>query len=74
MFLRGQVFATRVQYSSVDIQVNFEDRKKIFANIYAIMDRNRYSKKKYIQKVRDCNQVRNLIFYKKHGYRFFKAK
>ena len=38
------------------------------------MDRNRYSKKKYSQKLTDCNQVRNLIFYNKHGYKFFSQK
>ena len=38
------------------------------------MDKNRYSKKKYEQKLRDCNQVRNLIFYRKHGYTFFRQK
>tara|TARA_B100000029_G_scaffold428497_1_gene438441 strand:- start:3049 stop:3354 length:306 start_codon:yes stop_codon:yes gene_type:complete len=38
------------------------------------MDKNRYSKKKYIQKLSDCNQVRNLLFYKKYGYRVFTQK
>ena len=38
------------------------------------MDRNRYSKKKYKQKLSDCNQVRNLIFYNKTGYKFFTQK
>ena len=42
--------------------------------MYAIMDKNRYSKKKYNQKLSDCNQVRNLIFYNKHGYKFFTQK
>ena len=38
------------------------------------MDKNRYKKKKYVPKLRDCNQVRNLIFYNKHGYKFFTQK
>ena len=38
------------------------------------MDKHRYSKKKYEQKLRDCNQVRNLIFYRKTGYKFFTQK
>ena len=38
------------------------------------MDKNRYSKKKYKQKLSDCNQVRNLIFYKRQGYKFFTQK
>ena len=73
--LRRQLFATRVQYSNIDIQVDFDNKKeKITINIYVIMDKNRYSKKNYIQKLSDCNQVRNLIFYQKHGYKFFTQK
>ena len=73
--LRKQLFATRVQYSNIGIQVDFDNKKeKISINIYAIMDRIRYKKKNYIQKLSDCNQVRNLIFYQKHGYKFFTQK
>ena len=73
--LRRQLFATRVQYSNIDIEVDFDNKKeKITVNIYAIMDRNRYSKKNYKQKLSDCNQVRNLIFYEKHGYKFLTQK
>ena len=73
--LKRQLFATRVQYSNIGIQVDFDNKKeKISVNIYAIMDKNRYSKKNYKQKLSDCNQVRNLIFYQKHGYKFFTQK
>jgi len=73
--LSRQLFATRVQYSNVGTEVNLdEDEDKIFIKIYAIMDRARYSKKKYQQKLSDCNQVRNLIFYRKHGYSFLRQK
>jgi len=73
--LRRQLFATRVQYSHIGIEVNLDSKKEeIFINIYAIMDKHRYSKKKYEQKLRDCNQVRNLIFYRKTGYKFFTQK
>ena len=73
--LRRQLFATRVQYSNIGIQVDFDNKKeKISVNIYAIMDKNRYLKKNYAQKLSDCNQVRNLIFYQKHGYKFFTQK
>ena len=73
--LRKQLLATRVQYSNIGIQVDLDNKKeKISINIYAIMDRIRYKKKKYIQKLSDCNQVRNLIFYQKHGYKFFTQK
>ena len=73
--LKRQLFATRVQYSNIGIQVDFDNKKeKITVNIYAIMDKNRYSKKNYKQKLSDCNQVRNLIFYQKLGYKFFTQK
>ena len=73
--LRRQLFATRVQYSNIGIQVDFDNKKeKISVNIYAIMDKNRYRKKNYTQKLSDCNQVRNLIFYQQHGYKFFTQK
>ena len=73
--LRRQVLASRVQYSNINIQVDYDKkREKIFINLYAIMDRNRYSKKRYEQKLSDCNQVRNLIFYQRHGYKFFTQK
>ena len=74
-FLRRQMVITRVQYSNIGIQANFDDKdKKIYIDVYAVMDRVRYSKKKYKQKLSDCNQIRNLIFYKKHGYKFFTQK
>ena len=73
--LRRQLFTTRVQYSNIGIQVDFDNKKeKISVNIYAIMDKNRYRKKNYAQKLSDCNQVRNLIFYQKPGYKFFTQK
>ena len=73
--LGTQMVPTRVQYSNIGIQVNYDKKnKEIFTKIYAVMDKNRYSKKKYNQKLSDCNQVRNLIFYKKHGYKFFTQK
>jgi len=71
--LSSQFFATRVQYSNLAVEVS-SDNKKILINIRAIMDKRRYSKKKYIQKISDCNQVRNIIFYKKTGYTFFIQK
>ena len=75
LILRKQLLATRVQYSNIGIGVDFDNkREKISIKIYAVMDKNRYSKKKYKQKLSDCNQVRNLIFYKRQGYKFFTQK
>ena len=73
--LSRQAIATRVQYSNLGIQVDFDKKnEKIYINIYAIMDKYRYSKKKYRQKLSDCNQVRNLIFYQSSWYKFFTQK
>jgi len=71
--LRRQAIATRVQFSNVGTQIDYDQNdNRISIEIYAVMDRARYSKKKYKQKLSDCNQVRNLIFYQKNGYSFFK--
>jgi len=73
--LQSQVFATRVQYSSISVDIDFKEKEeKIFINFYTVMDKRRYSKKRYKQKISDCNQVRNIIFYRKHGYKFFTQK
>ena len=73
--LRKHIFASRVQYSNINILVDYDKKKEqIFVNLYAVMDRDRYSKKRYEQKISDCNQVRNLIFYQKHGYKFLTQK
>ena len=73
--LRSQMFITRVQYSNIIINVDLDKKEnRIDTSIYAVMDKQRYSKKKYEQKMSDCNQVRNIIFYNKHGYKFFTQK
>ena len=67
--------ASPIQYSNIGLRVDYNSKdKKIFIDIYAIMDKVRYSKKKYTQKISDCNQVRNLIFFNKYGYKFFTQK
>ena len=59
--LKKQLFATRVQYSNIGIQVDFDNKKeKISINIYAIMDRIRYTKKNYIPKLSDCSIVKYI--------------
>ena len=73
--LKRQLISTRIQYSNIGSQVDYDNKKEeIRISIYAIMDRNRYTKKKYIPKLSDCNQVRNLIFYQKTGYTFLRQK
>ena len=73
--LGSQMYPSRVQYSRIGIEINYDKKiGKIFIEMQAIMDKNRYSKKKYKQKLSDCNIVRNLIFYQKNGYKFFTQK
>ena len=75
LILRKQAIPSRVQYSHVSSTVEYKKKEnKIFINIYAVMDKTRYTKKKYREKISDCNQIRNLIFYRKHGYKFFTQK
>ena len=73
--LSSQMFPSRVQYSHVGIEINYDIKsEKIFIEVQAIMDKRRYTKKKYKQRLSDCNIVRNLIFYQKSGYKFFTQK
>ena len=46
--LRRQLLATRVQYSNIGIQVDFDNKKEKISLIFMlIMDKNRYKKKNY---------------------------
>jgi len=73
--LSSQMLPSRVQYSHVGIEITYDKKhEKIFIEVQAIMDKRRYTKKKYKQKLSDCNIVRNLIFYQKIGYKFFTQK
>jgi len=67
--LGAQPMALRVQYQSVGSQVDFsEEDSKIIISIMGVMDKNRYSKKKYKPKISDCNILRNILLYGKYGY------
>ena len=73
--LRAQVLPMRIQYQNIGSQVNFiEKDSKIEITIMGVMDKRRYSKKKYIPKLSDCNILRNIILYKKYGYNIFQKK
>jgi hypothetical protein len=74
-FLRAQAMPLRIQYQNIGSQVNFiETDSKIEITIMGVMDKRRYSKKKYTPKVTDCNVLRNLLLYKKYGYNIFQKK
>ena len=67
--LGAQPVALRVQYQSVGSQVDFSEKEsKILISIIGVMDKARYSKKKYIPKISDCNILRNILLYGKYGY------
>ena len=67
--LGAQPVAIRVQYQSVGSQVDFSEKEsKITISIVGVMDKRRYSQKKYIPKISDCNILRNILLYGKYGY------
>jgi len=67
--LGAQPLAMRVQYQSVGSQVDFSEKdSKIIIGIIGLMDKRRYSEKKYTPKLSDCNILRNLLLYGKYGY------
>ena len=67
--LGAQVIALRVQYQNVGSQVDYvEKESKLIISIIGIMDKERYSNKKYKPKISDCNILRNILLYGKYGY------
>ena len=66
---------TIILYQYVDSNVKYTKENGFIVNIYAYMDRIRYtSNKKYSPKISDCNAVRNKIFLNKVGYSFLTQK
>ena len=75
MLLGTQLVALRVQYQSIGSQVDFSEKEsKITISIIGIMDKKRYSQKKYIPKISDCNILRNILLYGKYGYNIFQKR
>ena len=73
--LGAQPVALRVQYQSVGSQVEFiEKDSKIIISIIGVMNKTRYSQKKYLPKISDCNILRNVLLYGKHGYNIFQKR
>ena len=65
----SQTFAMRIQYQSIGSQVDFSEKEsKITISIIGVMDKKRYSQKKYTPKISDCNILRNILLYGKYGY------
>ena len=73
--LGAQPFALRIQYQTIVTEVDFlETESKIVVSIIGVMDKRRYQKKKYRPKLSDCNILRNILLYGKHGYNFFQKR
>ena len=65
----------RIQFQNVGSQVDFFSKEsRIVISIRGVMDKNRYSKKKYIPKLTDCNILRNILLYGKQGYHLILKK
>ena len=73
--LGPQMVPVRVQFQHIGSQVDFNNEEsKIIISIRGIMDKSRYSKKKYIPKITDCNILRNVLLYGKQGYNLISRK
>ena len=67
--LEAQTITLRIQYQTIVSQVDFfEKESRIIISVIGVMDKNRYTQKKYIPKISDCNILRNILFYGKYGY------
>ncbi len=75
VLLGAQFMVLRVQYQSVGSQVDFSEKEsKIIISLIGVMDKKRYSQKKYIPKISDCNVLRNILLYGKYGYNIFQKR
>ena len=73
--LGTQPMALRIQYQKVGSQVDFsQEESKIIISIIGVMDKRRYSQKKYVPKISDCNILRNILLYGKYGYNIFQKR
>jgi len=73
--LGTQMMPVRIQFQNVGSQVDFFSKEsRIVISIRGVMDKNRYSKKKYIPKLTDCNILRNILLYGKQGYHLILKK
>ena len=67
--------STIIFYEYVDSTVKYTEENTFFIQIFAYMNRERYTNKiKYNPKTKDCNTVRNKIFLNKIGYNFLTQK
>ena len=65
---------TTVAYQKIDYQIRINDNDEIKILLNAVMDKKRYTSKKYYPKLKDCIQIRNKILVNKSGYTLIKQK
>ena len=65
---------TSVAYQKIDYNIKINENDEIFIVLDAVMDEKRYKSKKYYPKIKDCNQIRNMLLVNKKGYSFFKQE
>ena len=70
VFKGGGVFG--IVYEKIHYDVKINDENTIKVSIRGVMNKERYTSKRYYPKLSDCNIIRNRIFTKKYGYSFFK--
>ena len=65
---------THIAYEKLDYEISVNEKEHFFVSINAIMDKKRYSSKRYYPKLRDCVQARNKLIEDKFGYSFIKQR
>ena len=70
IFQGGGMFGIMYQEIKYDVKINQDNIIEL--SIRGIMDKKRYTNKRYYPKLSDCNIIRNKVFVKKYGYSFLK--
>ena len=70
VFQGGGMFGILYQEIKYDVKINQDNIIEL--SIRGIMDKKRYTNKRYYPKLSDCNIIRNKVFVKKYGYSFLK--
>ena len=58
----------KILYQEIGLNVQYINGQKIHISVLGVMDKVRYKKKRYTPNIKDCNVMRNKIFYNKYGY------
>ena len=59
----------KILYEEIGINVKYVDKEKIHISMLGVMNKVRYKKtKRYKPNIKDCNVIRNKIFYNMYGY------